>query len=148
MKNSKKHLLVAFLLATTLFYGQHKPDWDKIKALKIAFLTERLDLSTKEAEVFWPIYNAYETKREALRYQEKRQLRNELKDTENISELEAALFLEKYLTYKEDEQELDEKFLLQVKKVLSAKKTLAFISSEENFKRQLIKQYRENNKRN
>ncbi len=32
---------------------------DKIKALKIAFITEKLNLSEKEAQQFWPIYNSY-----------------------------------------------------------------------------------------
>ena len=59
MTNSKKLMLVVFLLATTVFYAQHKPDCDKIKTLKIAFLTERLSLNTQEAQAFWPIYNQY-----------------------------------------------------------------------------------------
>ena len=33
---------------------------DKIKALKIAFITEKLNLSEKEAQQFWPIYNSFE----------------------------------------------------------------------------------------
>ena len=33
---------------------------DKIKTLKIAFITEKLDLSEQEAQKFWPVYNAFE----------------------------------------------------------------------------------------
>lgn len=33
---------------------------EKIKALKVAFLTSRLNLSTAEAQVFWPVYNTYQ----------------------------------------------------------------------------------------
>ncbi|HVK49362.1 MAG TPA: hypothetical protein VM488_15990, partial [Pseudobacter sp.] len=29
----------------------------KIEALKIAFFTRKLDLSTEEAQKFWPVYN-------------------------------------------------------------------------------------------
>ena len=35
---------------------------DKIKTLKIAFITEKLDLSEQEAQKFWPIYNKYDKK--------------------------------------------------------------------------------------
>lgn len=148
MTKSKKLLLVVFLLTTAVFYAQHKPDWDKIKTLKIAFLTERLDLSSKEAQDFWPIYNSYEDEREKLRNKANNDIRNKLKNTENLSEVDAAKLLNLYLANEEEEEELDKKFLLNVKKVISAKKTLLLLRSEEDFKRQLIKQYRDKNKNN
>jgi hypothetical protein len=35
------------------------PDGTRLEALKIAYITKRLDLSTEEAQRFWPIYNQY-----------------------------------------------------------------------------------------
>ena len=148
MTKNKTLLLVVFLLTTAVFYAQHKPDWDKIKTLKIAFLTERLDLSSKEAQDFWPIYNSYEDEREKLRNKANNDIRNKLKNTENLSEADAAKLLNLYLANEEEEEELDKKFLLNVKKVISAKKTLLLLRSEEDFKRQLIKQYRDKHKNN
>lgn len=148
MTKNKRLLLVVFLLTTAVFYAQHKPDWDKIKTLKIAFLTERLDLSSKEAQDFWPIYNSYEDEREKLRNKANNDIRNKLKNTENLSEADAAKLLNLYLANEEEEEELDKKFLLNVKKVISAKKTLLLLRSEEDFKRQLIKQYRDKHKNN
>tara|TARA_R110002051_G_scaffold72095_4_gene130391 strand:+ start:828 stop:1277 length:450 start_codon:yes stop_codon:yes gene_type:complete len=148
MNNYKKIFLVAFLLATTIFYGQNKPDWDKIKTLKIAFLTERLNLNSKEAQAFWPVYNDYESKRESLREKGHTQIRGKLKDSENLSENEASKLLDQYIKYEEEEEELDKNFLTKISKVISAKKTLLLLRSEEDFKRQLIKQYHEKNKGN
>ena len=34
-------------------------DGSKLEALKIAYLTKKLNLSTEEAQKFWPIYNQY-----------------------------------------------------------------------------------------
>jgi len=34
-------------------------DGSRLEALKIAYLTKKLDLSTEEAQRFWPIYNQY-----------------------------------------------------------------------------------------
>lgn len=148
MNNYKKILVVVFLLSTTLFYGQHKPDWEKIKTLKIAFLTERLDLSSKEAQAFWPIYNTFESEREKLREKSYTDIRSKLKNQDKISESEAAKILDQYIAHEQEEEDLDKNFLLNVKKVLSAKKTLLLLHSEEDFKRQLIKQYRDKNKGN
>src|SRR5258708_29601670 len=39
--------------------GNGKNDGSRIEALKIAYLTKKLNLSTDEAQKFWPIYNKY-----------------------------------------------------------------------------------------
>jgi len=39
--------------------ADQKPDGTRLEALKIAYITKRLDLSTEEAQRFWPIYNQY-----------------------------------------------------------------------------------------
>ena len=36
-----------------------KGNGSRIEALKIAYLTKKLNLSTEEAQKFWPIYNEY-----------------------------------------------------------------------------------------
>ena len=42
-----------------------------MQALKIAFITQRLDLTSAEAEKFWPIYNEYEVEINNLRISNK-----------------------------------------------------------------------------
>lgn len=141
MNDIKKIATIAILLFSTMFYGQKKPDWDKIKSLKIAFITERLDLSSSEAQSFWPLYNEYEDGRQALREREHHQIRNKIRDADKLSEKEAATLLEQYLDFEEEEEELDQTFLKKAAKVISAKKALLLLRSEEDFKRQLIRQY-------
>lgn len=57
-----------YLLILTLFLGfavkgisqdDDKKDGGKIEALKIAYLTRKLNLTTEEAQKFWPVYNKY-----------------------------------------------------------------------------------------
>lgn len=143
MNKLKKILLVSVLLLTsTIFYGQRRPDKEKIKSLKVAFITERLDLSSNEAQAFWPVYNEYEKNREALRQKERTQIRHKIKSADELSEKQAADLLEKYISFEDEEEALDKAFLKKVSSVISAKKTLLLLRSEEEFKRQLIKQYR------
>lgn len=145
MNNLKKIMMITVLLVSTQIYAQKKHDHERIKSLKIAFITERLDLSSKEAQVFWPIYNEYEKNREALRQRERSQIRSKIRDSENLTEKEANDLLRQYLSFEEEEEELDKDFIQKVTKVISAKKTLLLLRSEEEFKRQLIKQYRNKN---
>ncbi len=39
---------------------------DKIQALKIAFITEKLSLTSDEAQRFWPLYSQYESEMKSL----------------------------------------------------------------------------------
>ncbi|QCX00370.1 hypothetical protein FGM00_09685 [Aggregatimonas sangjinii] len=143
MNNLKTILLVMLLLTTAIFYGQHKHDHEKIKSLKVAFITEKLDLSSSEAEAFWPIYNDYEKKREALRQKERKEIKSKIKSADELSEKEAKDLLEKYISFEEEEEALDKTFLKKINTVISAKKTLLLLKTEDEFKRQLIRQYRQ-----
>ena len=49
---------------------------EALKAKKIGYLTNELDLSSEEAQRFWPVYNDYEKKVHALRKESKDQMRN------------------------------------------------------------------------
>lgn len=139
-----KFILVIFLLFSALSIAQQKPDWEKIKSLKVAFITEKLSLSSKEAQEFWPVYNTYEDKRDALRKREHTEIKNKIRNVESLSEKESAQLLKQHLQLEEEEEELDNEFLKEISAVISSKKTLLLLRSEEEFKRQLIRQYRHN----
>ena len=44
---------------------------ERIEATRIAFITERLNLSSKEATVFWPVYNEFSNQLKKIRQAEK-----------------------------------------------------------------------------
>ena len=59
--------LIAALLVSHLGFSQDKQDdelsrKEKIKRLKIAFITKELDLTVDQSEKFWPVYNELESK--------------------------------------------------------------------------------------
>lgn len=145
MNNIKRMMFMACFLSSLAFYGQDRPDGDKIKALKVAFLTEKLNLSSKEAQAFWPVYNEYEQDREALRRKERVQIREKIRNADALSEKEASDLLSQYSDLEKEEELLEQDFLKKMSKLISAKKTLVLLRSEEEFKRQLIRQYRQKN---
>ncbi len=56
-------LIVSFLFSSfTVLLAQDDENsrGEKIEALKIAFITQKLELSTDEAQKFWPVYNQYD----------------------------------------------------------------------------------------
>ncbi|MBT9188428.1 MULTISPECIES: hypothetical protein [Zobellia] len=143
--NRLKKLMVTmvFLLVSVQFYAQRTHDYDKIKSLKIAFITERLNMTSQEAQAFWPIYNDYEAKRGALREKEHNQIRNKIKESDKLSEKEANDVIELFLKLEQQEEDIRKDFIKKAAEVITAKKTLLLIRSEEEFKRQLIRKYHE-----
>ncbi len=53
----KRLLLLALICFFTL--KAISQDGSRLEALKIAYLTKRLNLSPEEAQKFWPVYNQY-----------------------------------------------------------------------------------------
>ena len=142
MNKINKTFLLLVLSTTTAFYGQRKENHKKIKSLKVAFITEKLDLSSAEAQTFWPIYNDYQEKRAALLKKERTEVKSKVKEVNQLSENEAVALLEKHINLKNEKEVLHKAFIKSVNKKISAKKTLLLLRAEEEFKRQLIKQYR------
>ncbi|MFS4492173.1 hypothetical protein [Maribacter sp. 2308TA10-17] len=143
MNNIKNIALVLFFCATTLGFGQRSEEHrDKIKSLKVGYLTERLDLSSTEAQAFWPVYNAYEVEREKLRRQERAEIKLKIRKTATLTDAESEGLLTQYVELKKKREELDADFLTEIRGVISAKKTLLLIRAEESFKKRLLEQYR------
>lgn len=61
-----KKFLLGILIIFSTFTGTEAQDGDagkraeKIQALKIAFITQKLQLTSSEAQSFWPVYGEYE----------------------------------------------------------------------------------------
>lgn len=141
--NRKILILFALFTVVTNFYGQRRPDRDKIKSLKVAFFTERLDLSSSEAEAFWPVYNAHEEKMNSFRRTERSEFRGKLEYLETMSDKEAENLLQNFMDMQGKKLKEQQSFVEKMKGILSAKKTILLLRTEEDFKKQLIKQYRQ-----
>ena len=55
----KKILLLLVVLMSIGYISNAQPPKERIKALKVAYITKELNLSATEAEKFWPVYNEY-----------------------------------------------------------------------------------------
>ena len=142
MKNNTRNLItvLVFFIGTTVFYGQ-KNDWEKIKSLKVAYFTEKLELSSNEAKDFWPIYDDFETDLHKL-YEGRRDLKKKY-DYNNLSEKDSKHLLDTYLEFEKEKVDITKAYYAKISKVLSYRKTYKLARVEEEFKRQLIREYRD-----
>lgn len=143
----KNILSLLLLFVSFSFYAQdNKIDEkrEKIKAYKVSFLTTELELTSTEAQKFWPIYNAFDDKQFELRHEKMMVYLRKLDDSANsMSEKEAAILLTQIANTDKELYLLREKYMANLKKILSAKKILKLKKSEDDFNRKLLKQYRD-----
>ncbi|MBW1295729.1 sensor of ECF-type sigma factor [Aquimarina litoralis] len=146
----KKILLLCLMIFTmNLSFGQRGPR-GKVKALKIAYITEQLDLSSKEAQQFWPIYNEHEETMDNLKRSERKSIRaiKEANGFNNITEEQAEGFLNNYLSAEEQKFQARKKLISNLQKVIPHKKILKLIKAEMDFNKRLLKQLRDRRRAN
>ncbi len=142
-KNYIKIILFAFVLL--LGYREARAQGggggkkEKIEALRIAFITQRLDLTSKEAQVFWPVYNEYLDKLETLRKSFKQQY-NKNTDFDFKTDKEAEAYINAEINLKQKEAEYFKEYYERIKKVLPLKKVAQLRRAEEDFKKELLHQ--------
>ncbi|RAK21782.1 hypothetical protein B0I03_105218 [Flavobacterium aquaticum] len=139
-------LPIIFLLVTSLSFSQgFKEKREKVKALKVAYITEQLELTTDEAQKFWPIYNAFDDNQAELRHEKMRSILDRFKpgNVEKLSEKDASNSLAQMEKIEEDLFNLKKKFIKDLQGVISAKKIIKLKKAEEDFNRELLKQMRE-----
>lgn len=138
----KKIILIVLCIGTGALAQNDRHD--KIKALKTAQITEALTLSSSEAEKFWPVYNAYEEKTHALRKRERHEFSEAFdKDLTALTEEEANRLINNLLSYKARELEYQKELIENLKNVLSPQQIVKLKKVEYQFKRQLLKRYKE-----
>ena len=127
-------------LTVAIVSGQGRPGMDKIKSLKVAFITERVGLTSKEATMFWPVYNEHEEALSQIRRKERVEIISKMADFENLSENEASKLLDQFIELEREKQELNIVFLSNIRDVISPKKTFLLIKAEEDFRKRLLRQ--------
>jgi hypothetical protein len=140
----KNLLFVAlmFLLPTTLL--AQRPKSEEIESLKIAFFTQKLDLSPEEAKIFWPIYNDMQAEQSALRKERMQKMISFRKTTEidNLTDAQVQSLITSEFDFKQRDLNLDKKYYNKLKAVLPIKIVGKFYRTQEGFKRELLNRFK------
>lgn len=111
---------------------------EKIKAARIAFITDRLELSPEEAERFWPIYREFSTKRQALKQQFDQARKNP--DPKKTPEQHENGLVELGFQLKQQELDLEKEYSHRILTVIPAHKLMELKRAEDDFRRLLLQQ--------
>ncbi|NRD23996.1 hypothetical protein HNV10_12120 [Winogradskyella litoriviva] len=143
MKTIQTILLTLFVTASVF---AQRPDREKIKALKIAHITEQLDLTKSEAQKFWPVYNANEDAKMKLREQSVN--KRNIKNTDELTESEAKSLLLDMEKIEKQKVALQSKLLKDLLEILPAKKIIKLYQAERSFKQKMFEEYKKRHSKN
>ncbi len=116
---------------------------EKIEAMKIGFITQRLNLTPEEAQKFWPVYNRFNDEMEKVRKGNRARAMEDAGDMENMTDAEAEKALNEMIANRSAELEIIKKYTAEFKKVLPAQKVVKLFVAEQAFKRELLKKLKE-----
>ncbi|MCU0435105.1 MAG: hypothetical protein MUC87_16725 [Bacteroidia bacterium] len=140
--------ILLMLIASHTLHAQTAPTQsgaERVQALRVAFLTQRLALTPAEAQVFWPVYNEYQDKRDALRKQAAENRRKIREQAEQLSSEELTRLADEEIRFREEDVKLQAELHAKLKTILPAKKLALLYVAEEEFKKELVKQVTEDN---
>jgi hypothetical protein len=143
LKMKKTITLLLLFICAVGFAQNPEKRMERIKNLRIAYISNKLDLTTQEAEKFWPIFNKFDDRNVELQHQ-KRQLMLRMKldktDKETMKLIDESEMIET------DMQVNRRQFVKDLQGVISPQKIILLKRIEEDFKNTLLKQFKERRK--
>lgn len=146
MKKLLTFLCIIIFCNLSSYSQEKKGSKEKIRTLKIAYITDRLNLTPNEAEKFWPIYNTYDENHRLLRSKLRLEIKKSIKEKkliDTLSERESQRLVLLKQTIDNQIYESKKKFIEQIKKVISYKKIIKLHLAELDFGRNLMRKYKD-----
>lgn len=136
MKFRGRFIFAIVALVLSLSGLAQKGKQDKVEALKVSFITQKVSLTTQEAQSFWPVYNEYSDK---IKYS-RRNFRTQYGAVNDFkTDKDAEDYLNAELKLKQTELEFHKEYFEKFKKIIGSKKTGLLRLAEEEFKKEIIK---------
>jgi hypothetical protein len=135
----KKILVIALVLFgyNALAQNNKQDAKSKLEAARIALITERLGLSPKEAQNFWPIYNEYAEQRRMVQ-QEFRNARKGL-DMDKLTEEQSRRLMKVRMASKQKQLNLESKYSDRLMNVINTRQLMALKKAEDDFRAMIIR---------
>ncbi len=138
-------MLTLFLIATLATWAgaqEFEEEMDnlggKIRAQRVAFITERLRLTPNESEKFWAIHNEYEQKQSDIRKRFKPK-----KTIADMNDAEADQFINARMDMESELLSLKRDYIRKFRDVVPARKLVVYEKADRDFKIFMLEKVRE-----
>jgi len=141
-----KHIWIVSLLLLAPFFMKAQDNGGRnqeIESYRVAFLTQKMDLSPAEAKVFWPIYNQFQKEQQALRKQRMQNFISlrKIDEIENLTDAQVQTLINNELNFKQQNLNVEKKYYTKLKTSLPIKVVGKYYRAQESFKKELLNRY-------
>jgi Spy/CpxP family protein refolding chaperone len=131
-------VLLIMLIFSGVRLAAQNTNLDKLYAYKIGFFTKRLNLTSQEAEKFWPVYNEYQKQKNSIQQEKMKLIKDFNQNESTLSDNQISETGDKLVASIVQESNLAVTFHKKLKEVLTPAKVIRFYQAENQFKAQLI----------
>jgi hypothetical protein len=139
-KAMKKVVFILLIMLTmpAIKTAAQNTNLEKLNNYKIGFFTKKLNLTSQEAEKFWPVYNDYQTQRNQIQIEKLKHNRNFNLNESTLSDKQLEEMGDKYVDCLVQESNLAVVFHKKLKEVLPPAKVIMYYQAENQYKIQLL----------
>lgn len=131
-------LLLIILTSPVIRTESQNSNLEKLNNYKIGFFTKKINLTSAEAEKFWPAYNDFQSQRNKIQL-EKLSINRDFNLNENsLSDSQLEEMGDKYVDCLVRESNLEVTFHQKLKELLPPAKVIRYYQAENQYKLQLL----------
>ena len=111
----------------------------RMQTRKIAFVSNSLEISPKQSESFWPIYNVYSSELKSIYFKKKKVRRNYVLNKQSMNDVELGLIIDSLFNLDQEYLDLKIKYVKQFSNIISNKQMFELYRIEDDFKKDLLR---------
>ena len=142
MKHAVIYTLMFFFALPVMAQKAEKSSYDKekLESAKVAFITQRLDLSPEQAEKFWPVYNQHSKEKRNLM----RQIDRLVENGEGMTNEQANQIIARRFELQQQILDLEKIFLKNIVKIISPMQAIKLDDVNKDFARHIYRMQKRN----
>ncbi len=121
------YIVLILLLTTATAFAQPRQKFERIHAIKVAYITDKVQLTSEQAAEFWPVYNRFEDELFSTRR----------KYIKNVDDIETA---KDDLELQQEMLDIRKKYQREFLKIISEQQLNELYIAEREFKKMLLQQ--------
>jgi hypothetical protein len=130
--------LIAIMILSFSWVSAQNPNRERLDAYKIAFFTKRLNLTSQEAEKFWPVYNEYQKQRNQIQAEKQMLMKTFNQNELNLNDNQITEMGDKYCAALVQESALAVTFHKKLQEILPPAKVIRLYQAENQYRVQLL----------
>jgi hypothetical protein len=141
-----RNILIAFLFMLFPVFLKAQSNAGRsqeVESFRVAYLTQKMGLTTDEAKIFWPIYNDWQKEQNALRKIRMQHVISlkKIDEIESLTDAEVQSLITNELDFKQRSLNVEKKYYTKLRTTLPIKVVGKYYRAQESFKKELLTRY-------